>query len=87
LKVLLSTPVNSVLLHPSFGAGISPGTSVADFNASAIYTQIESLIKADPRFAGLQKLQVRVQGPTMQISLAVQIANQQGIFPIAFAIT
>jgi len=87
LKVKFGTKTGSVLLHPEFGLGIKPGDINGSLDAQQIFSTINKLIQQDPRFAGVTNLQVNLQGPVLTISLAVILANQQGVFPITFQVT
>ena len=84
LTIKLSTSLKSSVLHPEFGLPISIGQSNSDVTAGKIYNNITKLITADTRFAGISGLQVTMNGPSISISLGVQIAGLSGIFPINF---
>jgi hypothetical protein len=87
LKIKFATGMGTVITMPTFGLGLSQGQSVADMNAQDLFKQINALIQQDPRFAGITSLQLTLNGPTLGISMAVQIAGQQGVFPVSFALT
>lgn len=86
LKLKLSTTQGTMIQHPNFGAGVQVGTSSADTNADEIYKIITETVLSDPRFSGIQKLQVNIDGPVLAITLSVIIAGNQGVFPIAFTV-
>lgn len=86
IKIKLGTPRNSVLLHPTFGIGLKPGMSNSDLDVQEIYNSITSLVEADSRFAGLDSLQIQLNGPTLSVSMSVIIAGQNGIYPITFTL-
>jgi hypothetical protein len=87
LKIKMGTFAGTVLLHPEFGFGVRPGTSNADITAQQLYRSINRSISQDPRFTGLAGLQVTLNGPTLTVNMAVQLANQKGVFPITFKVT
>ena len=87
LRIKLSTAQGTVITHPQFGVGITPGIVNSDTSATDIYKSINSSITQDPRFAGLSSLQVKLQGPLLGISLGIQIAGQTGVFPLSFQLT
>jgi hypothetical protein len=87
LTIKFSTQIGKWLIHPEFGIGILPGTSIADIDIQQLYNNINSLITADPRFSGVTNLQIFQNGPSLSISLGVSIAGQTGVFPITFALT
>lgn len=84
LRIKFSTMKGKWLLHPGFGLGIFPGTSVADISAQETFDSIDQLVKQDPRFQGISGLQISINGPTLSISLGISIAGQQGVFPLTF---
>ena len=87
LQIKMGTVAGTVLLHPEFGVGIPPGTSNGSVNVQQIYSSINKQIQQDPRFAGLSNLNINLAGPKLSINMAVQLANQQGVFPITFQST
>ena len=86
LTIKLGTRFGTSLLNPDFGLSVAPGVMVSDTSASDIYNQITNLITADPRFSAISGLQVNVQPPMVGISLGVQLAGIQGLFPISFTL-
>lgn len=84
LKLKIATPKGSMLTHPDFGLGIKPGIANSDVNVQDIYNSINKLIEEDPRFQGIDSLQITINGPTLSISMGVTLAGQQGVFPITF---
>jgi len=71
-------------LEPTFGLPFKVGSSIADFNAKTTYNQIVNMITADPRFQGVSGLQVTQNGPSLGITLGVQLSGQTGLFPVSF---
>lgn len=84
LSIKLGTKLGSSLLNPDFGLSVAPGVMVSDTSASDIYNQINALITADPRFSGINGLQVTIQPPGVLINMAVQLAGIKGVFPVGF---
>lgn len=84
VKIKLSTEKGKVLTHPDFGIGLKPGIMNSEINVQEIYNSINKLIEEDPRFAGLDSLQITLSGPTLSISMGVIIAGVQGVFPLTF---
>jgi hypothetical protein len=87
LKIKMATSAGTMLTHPDFGLGIGPGISAADVNAQRMYNQINTLIQADSRFSGVSSLQISLNGPQLNISMGVQLAGQNGVFPVNFQLT
>ena len=86
LKLKISIQKNSLLRHPEFGVGISPGVSVADITSGDIFNDLNKLITDDPRFSGIERLDIKISGPTITIDMAVSVANGSGIIPISFSV-
>lgn len=84
LKIAFSVVLGTWISHPQFGLGVRPGTSVADLNVQDLYNQINALIQQDPRFQGVDGLQIQVAPPVLLISVNIAIAGQNGTFPITF---
>jgi hypothetical protein len=86
LFLLFTTTLNSFLMEPTFGVGVSPGISIADLNIQDLYKQINSQIINDPRFAAVTGLQIRANPPNLTIGVSVKITGQTGIFPVSFSV-
>ncbi len=84
LKLKISTPKGSILMHPDYGLGIRAGMMNSDVNVQDIYNSINKLIEEDPRFQGLDSLQISIKGPVLSISMGVMLAGQNGVFPLNF---
>lgn len=84
VKLKLVTPKGTVLLHPTYGLGLRAGIMNSDVDVQDIYNSINKLIEEDPRFQGLDSLQINLNGPTLSISMGVVLAGQQGVFPLTF---
>ena len=84
IKIKLGTEKGKFLTHPDFGLGLKAGIMNSDVNVQEIYNAINKLIEEDPRFQGLDSLQISLNGPVLSISMGVMIAGQQGVFPLTF---
>jgi hypothetical protein len=84
LKLKFITEPGQLLRFPSFGSGLRPGMSNADINAQNVYNIISALIAQDPRFSGIERLQITQEGPIFTVNLSVFIANGLGVYPISF---
>ena len=84
VRIKLLTPKGRLLPHPEFGLGIRPGTINAEIDIQDIFNSINKMIEDDPRFQGLDNLQISINGPTLSISMGVMIAGQNGVFPLSF---
>jgi hypothetical protein len=86
LAIKFGTTLGTSLLDPNFGLGVRIGTMNSDVNAQVLYNQIVNMITADHRFHGITGLQVTLDGPSLGISLGVQIPGQSGVFPVGFTL-
>lgn len=84
LRLLFTTTLNSFLIHPEYGLGVSPGTSISDINIQQFYGQINSQVLQDPRFAAISSLQITANPPVLTISLGVKLPGNNGTLPVSF---
>lgn len=84
LKIKFSSVAKTILLHPEFGLGVTPGTINSDVQIQDLFNSINQQIQADSRFSGISSLQVVLNGPTLSINIAVILAGTQGVFPLTF---
>lgn len=86
LSIKLGTKVGTSLLNPDFGLPFKVGSMNSDVRVSDLYNNIVNLITADPRFSAVTGLQVTLDGPSLNISMGVQLAGIQGLFPVGFTL-
>jgi hypothetical protein len=86
LRILFTTTLNSFMLEPTFGLGVSPGTSISDVKIQQLYRQINQQIQSDPRFAAVTSLQIQANPPNLTISVGIQVAGVTGVFPVNFSV-
>lgn len=86
LRIKFGTQAGTVLLHKNFGLGVKVGSISSEIQIQDLYDSINTMIQQDPRFIGVSRLQITLDGPTLGISLAIQLPNQTGVFPISFAL-
>lgn len=86
LKLMVITRKNSLIRHPEYGLGISPGTSVADIAAKDIFNDINEMIAQDPRFNSIDRLTFNIKPPVLEINLSIRLASSNGLFPIEFKV-
>ena len=84
LRIKIATIQGSCIVHPTFGLGLRAGIMNTDISTQDIFNSINRLIQLDPRFTGVNSLQVNLKGPTLSISMAVGLPGQQGVFPVTF---
>lgn len=86
LAIKFGTQQKTSLLNPNFGLGIKAGTMNADIKPIDIYNQISSMVTADPRFSAITGLQVTLNGPSLLVSLGIQLSGISGVFPVSFTL-
>jgi len=86
LKLKIRTRKNTLLRHLDFGLGLTHGISVADIESGDIVQSLNQMVQGDPRFASISRISLRLNGSTLAIDLAINIANSSGIVPITFDI-
>jgi hypothetical protein len=86
LKLKIRTKKNSLLRHPEFGLGLKHGMSYADIEAGDLINEMNRMIQDDPRFSGIDRIDIRINGPTISIDMAVKIASGSGVVPITFTV-
>ena len=86
LKLKIKTKKGTLLQHLDYGLGISHGISVADIESGELVSELTKMIQNDPRYSGIDRLNIRVNGSTLSIDLAVNLASGSGILPITFEV-
>lgn len=84
LKLKVRTRQGSLLRHLDFGLGLEHGISVADIENGEVINALNQMIQDDPRFSSINRIDIRLNGPTLAIDMAVTIANGSGVVPITF---
>lgn len=87
LRLKLITEPGQLIRHPDFGSGLRPGSSNADVKAGNVYNILSALIAQDPRYTGIERLDIVQDGPFLIVNLSVFIANGLGVFPISFKLS
>jgi hypothetical protein len=86
LKIKVKTKKNTLLNHLDFGLGLTQGISVADIEAGELINEFNRIIKQDPRYSRVSRIQIKVQPPQITIDMAVEVANGNGVIPISFTV-
>lgn len=86
LKLKVRTKKGTLLRHLDFGFGIDYGISIADIEAGVLAEELNTIVTNDPRFSGIERLDIRLDGVSLAIDMAVTIANNSGVVPITFDI-
>ncbi len=83
IRIALSIPRGSLIRHPEFGFAVKPGTSTADLSAKDILQSVQSMFGRDPTFTGISSVAISKVGPTLSVSLAVDIAGTTTPIPVS----
>jgi hypothetical protein len=86
LKLKIKTKKGSLLQHLDYGLGLEHGISVADIESGKLVESLTKMIEDDPRFSGIERLNIRISGNTIFVDLAVKIASGSGVLPVTFEI-
>lgn len=86
LRIKVRTKKGTLMRHLDFGLGIEHGISVADVEAGDVIYAMNKMVENDPRFSGISRIDIRLNGPTLSVDMAVTIANGSGIVPLTFDI-
>lgn len=86
LKIKIGTRQGTVLTHPEFGLGLKAGIMNSDLEIQDTFDSLNKLIQQDPRFDGINTLEVNLNGPTLALNMAIALAGLQGVFPVSFSL-
>jgi hypothetical protein len=82
VRIAVATPQGSLLRHPEFGFGVSPGTSTSDVTASQVLAAAKNFVKNEEGFDGVDYAAVNKSGGTLTLSMSVKIAGVGKTIPI-----
>lgn len=86
LRLMVSTPLGSLLRHPGYGFGVEIGTSVADFDIKNYYSSISNTILSDPMFASVPSIIAQLNGPVLKTKVAVKLKDYDNLIPVTLDI-
>jgi hypothetical protein len=86
LKLKIKTRKGTLLQHLDYGLGITHGISIADVESGELIKELTRMINDDPRYDGINRLNIRVDGNALFIDLAVNLASGTGVLPITFEV-
>ena len=84
LKIKIRTQKGTLMRHLDFGLGLEHGISLADIEAGDVIAAMNKMVLDDPRFSGIERIDIRINGPTLSVDMSVKIANGSGVVPITF---
>ncbi len=83
LKLKIRTQKGTLLRHLEYGLGLEAGISVADIERGAVIDSLNRMVEDDPRFEGISRISLRLEGSTLGVDLSVRLANGTGVLPIS----
>jgi hypothetical protein len=86
LKMKVVTKKGDILSSPEFGLGLQPGINVTDITVENVLKDIRNMVLQDPRFEGVDKIEINLLPPDLSITISARLANGRGIFPINFTV-
>ena len=84
LRIKIRVKKGSLMRHLDFGLGLKHGMSMADIENGSLIKAMNSMINEDPRFSGIERMSIKLNGVTLSVDMAVRIANGSGVVPITF---
>jgi hypothetical protein len=84
LRIKVRTKKGTLMRHLDFGLGIEHGISNVDIESGEVIAAMNKMVEDDPRFSGIDRIDIRLNGNTLSIDMAVTIANGSGVVPITF---
>lgn len=86
-KMKLLTKPGSLLLHPSFGAGVEVGDNFAEIELNSIAKRISKSFVEDPRFLAPSSIDLNAYPGVLKEDIVAVIAKDDGILPISIPLT
>lgn len=86
LKMKVATQKGSLLSDENFGLGLVPGVNVTDINIETVLGDLRDMVLQDSRFEAVDKIEVKLLGSDLSITIQARLANGRGIFPIDFTV-
>jgi hypothetical protein len=81
------TKKNSLMSYPGFGLGLVSGINVTDVVIEEILKDLTDMVTQDPRFQGVEKIEMNLLPPDLSIVINATLANGRGVFPINFSVS
>jgi hypothetical protein len=78
----IGTPKGSLLHHPDYGLGLTPGVSTADLDAKTMLSSLQDMFRADKTFSGVSGVAISKMGPVVRVAMSVGIAGTSQTIPL-----
>jgi hypothetical protein len=86
VRIALSTPKGSLLLHPEFGLGLSAGMSDADVDAQEIIAQLNDLFTGKQNNLTVNNLIVGLQNSVLNLGIELGVIGTSIRLPLSFRV-
>ena len=87
IRLVIQTPIGSLIREPQYGFPLTIGQSVVDFSAEDILQIVQNLFQDDDSFDGVTGVEVVRDGPSVTIKMTVVVAGSHEHLPLAFSIS
>jgi hypothetical protein len=84
IKLKLVTEQGFLFRHPDYGFPAAVGDSLADIDVSRLSNAIYSCVANDKRFSGVQRVQIQLNGPILNVSIEVIVSGTGNVVPVSF---
>jgi hypothetical protein len=82
IRTAIGTPRGSLLHHPDYGLGLTPGVSTADLDAKTMLSSLQEMFRADKTFSGVSGVAISKMGPVVRVAMSVGIAGTNQTIPL-----
>jgi hypothetical protein len=83
VRIAVATPQGSLQRHPSFGFGVTPGSSTADVDVNQVAAAAKAFIGNEEGFTGVNKISVVKNGGSVILNMNVGIAGLAKEVPVS----
>jgi hypothetical protein len=87
VRTKIRTTKGQLLEDTTYGLGLTPGLNVTDVSIEELSKDLRDMILQDSRFEDVDKIEIVVLPPTINITIKAVLANGRGLFPINFNIS
>ena len=87
VRTKIRTSKGQLLEDSNFGLGLTPGVSVTNIAIQELAKDLRDMILQDSRFESIDKIEVVILPPTVNVTIKAVLANGRGLFPINFNIS
>jgi hypothetical protein len=85
-RIQIGTKKGSLLQHQSFGLAVDVGMSTAEADLRSISAEIKKSLAANPDFSRVDAVEIRKNGPSMDINISVVVSGTERPVPISYGV-